>query len=155
MRTVTLTAPDGWKERWDIDTTYLAIKLWYLYLSNPDQQQPNKLAKRISMFVGDDLSKVQTMYVYMHAVKYGLFEKLSLLTHNSDDCFPELYFVMKSLEHPNKYIKHNQRKERQRRDLIDRINTVTNNDPNLLEQLTTVAKLFVDGQISYKNKEAK
>lgn len=155
MRTVTLTAPDGYKERWDIDTTYLAIKLWYLYLSNPSQQQPNKLAKRISMFVGDDLSKVQTMYVYMHAVKYGLFEKLSLLTHNSDDCFPELYFVMKLLEHPNKYIKHNQRKERQRRDLIDRINTVTNNDPNLLEQLTTVAKLFVDGQISYKNMETK
>lgn len=151
MTTVTLTAPDGWKERWDVDTTYHALKLWYLYLINPDQQRPNKLAKRISMFVGDDLEQVRTEYVYIHAIKYGLFNKLSMLTHNSNDRFPELYFAMKSLQKPNKYLKHSQ-KDKKHWDLIERINYVTNNDPNLLEQLIDLAQLFVDGLLSYERK---
>ncbi|WP_235803025.1 hypothetical protein [Limosilactobacillus frumenti] len=45
MNLVTLTAPDGRKERCDINTTYLALLSWYKYLKDVDQaKKPNDLA---------------------------------------------------------------------------------------------------------------
>ena len=34
MQLVTLTAPDGHRERWDTKTTYLALLSWYSYLKD-------------------------------------------------------------------------------------------------------------------------
>ena len=78
MQLVTLTAPDGRRERWDMKTTYLALLSWYSYLKD---------------------------------------------TENA--------------------------KERQK--IIDRINQITNNDPETLKRLIELTKLFVNGQLSYKN----
>ena len=36
MQLVTLTAPDGHRERWDMKTTYLALLSWYSYLKDTD-----------------------------------------------------------------------------------------------------------------------
>lgn len=78
MQLVTLTAPDGYRERWDMKTTYLALLSWYSYLKDTDNA-----------------------------------------------------------------------KERQK--IVDRINQITNNDPETLKRLIELTKLFVDGQLSYKN----
>lgn len=78
MQLVTLTAPDGHRERWDMKTTYLALLSWYSYLKDTDNA-----------------------------------------------------------------------KERQK--IVDRINQITNNDPETLKRLIELTKLFVDGQLSYKN----
>lgn len=58
MQLVTLTAPDGYKERWDFKTTYLALLNWYQYLKDVDNaKEPSELGTRISKFVGDDIKK--------------------------------------------------------------------------------------------------
>ena len=43
------------------------------------------------------------------------------------------------------------KKERERQKIVDRINQITNNDPETLKRLIELTKLFVDGQLSYKN----
>lgn len=54
-------------------------------------------------------------------------------------------------ERLNDYLSHNKKKEREREKIIDRINQITNNDPETLKRLIELTKLFVDGQLSYKN----
>ena len=57
---------------------------------------------------------------------------------------------MKSINNHD-YLSHNKKKERERQKIIDRINQITNNDPETLKRLIELTKLFVDGQLSYKN----
>ena len=65
MQLVTLTAPYGHRERWDMKTTYLALLSWYSYLKDTENsKKPTELATRISKFVGDDIKQVHTFLVY-------------------------------------------------------------------------------------------
>ena len=57
---------------------------------------------------------------------------------------------MKSLNNPN-YLAHNKTKERERQKIVERIEQVTNNNVEMLKRLIALTKLFVDGQLSYKN----
>lgn len=154
MQLVTLTAPDGHRERWDMKTTYLALLSWYSYLKDTENsQEPTELATRISKFVGDDIKQVHTFLVYLDGFNGDLYSKLSLLTNNDDKNTTRLYFIMKSLNNPN-YLAHNKREERERQKIVERIEQVTNNDDEMLKRLIALTKLFVDGQLSYKNMEA-
>lgn len=153
MQLVTLTAPDGHRERWDMKTTYLALLSWYSYLKDTENsKEPTELATRISKFVGDDIKQVHTFLVYLDGFNGGLYSKLSLLTHNSTKSTVQLYFIMKSINNHD-YLSHNKKKEREREKIIDRIEQVTGNDENILKRLIRLTKLFVDGQLSYKNME--
>lgn len=154
MQLVTLTAPDGHRERWDITTTYLALQSWYSYLKDTDNaKEPTALATRIGEFVGDDIKQVRTFLIYLDGFNDDLYSKLSLLTHNSTKNTVQLYFIMKSINNHD-YLSHNKKKEREREKIIDRIEQVTSNDENTLKRLIRLTKLFVDGQLSYKNMEA-
>ena len=149
MQLVTLTAPDGHKERWDFQTTYLALLSWYSYLNDPDNgKEPTSIAKRIGKFVGNDIKQVHTYLTYLDGFNGDLYSKLSLLAHNSNKSTVQLYFVMKSINNTD-YLPHSKQKERQRQKTIERINQITNNDPETLRRLTELTKLFVDGQLHY------
>ena len=151
MQLVTLTAPDGHKERWDMKTTYLALLSWYSYLKDTENaKEPTELATRISKFVGNDIKQVHTFLIYLDGFNDDLYSKLSLLTHNSTKSTVQLYFIMKSINNHD-YLSHNKKKEREREKIIDRIEQVTSNDENTLKRLIRLTKLFVDGQLSYKN----
>ena len=153
MQLVTLTAPDGHRERWDMKTTYLALLSWYSYLKDTENsKEPTELATRISKFVGDDIKQVRTFLIYLDGFNDDLYSKLSLLTHNSTKSTVQLYFIMKSINNHD-YLSHNKKKEREREKIIDRIEQVTSNDENTLKRLISLTKLFVDGQLSYKNME--
>ena len=153
MQLVTLTAPDGHRERWDMKTTYLALLSWYSYLKDTDNaKEPTELATRISKFVGGDIKQVHTFLVYLDGFNGDLYSKLSLLTNNDDKNTARLYFIMKSLNNPN-YLAHNKKKERERQRIVERIEQVTNNDDKTLKRLIQLTKLFIDGQLSYKNME--
>ena len=153
MQLVTLTAPDGHRERWDMKTTYLALLSWYSYLKGTDNaKEPTELATRISKFVGNNIKQVHTFLVYLDGFNGDLYSKLSLLTNNDDKNTTRLYFIMKSLNNPN-YLAHNKKKERERQKIVERIEQVTNNDVEMLKRLIALTKLFVDGQLSYKNME--
>lgn len=153
MQLVTLTAPDGHRERWDTKTTYLALLSWYSYLKDTDNaKEPTALATRIGEFVGDDIKQVRTFLIYLDGFNDDLYSKLSLLTHNSTKSTVQLYFIMKSINNHD-YLSHNKKKEREREKIIDRIEQVTSNDENTLKRLIRLTKLFVDGQLSYKNME--
>ncbi|MCH5384990.1 hypothetical protein DKZ23_10200 [Limosilactobacillus reuteri] len=149
MQLVTLTAPDGHRERWDVKTAYL----WYSYLKDTDNaKEPTALATRIGEFVGDDIKQVRTFLIYLDGFNDDLYSKLSLLTHNSTKSTVQLYFIMKSINNHD-YLSHNKKKEREREKIIDRIEQVTGNDEKMLKRLIRLTKLFVDGQLSYKNME--
>ena len=153
MQLVTLTAPDGHRERWDMKTTYLALLSWYSYLKDTDNaKEPTELATRISKFVGGDIKQVHTFLVYLDGFNGDLYSKLSLLTNNDDKNTTRLYFIMKSLNNPN-YLAHNKKKELERQMIVERIEQATNNDDKTLKRLIQLTKLFVDGQLSYKNME--
>ncbi|MEE1988696.1 hypothetical protein V0Q12_03780 [Limosilactobacillus reuteri] len=153
MQLVTLTAPDGHRERWDTKTTYLALLSWYSYLKDTDNaKEPTALATRIGEFVGDDIKQVRTFLIYLDGFNDDLYSKLSLLTSNDDKNTTRLYFIMKSINNHD-YLSHNKKKEREREKIIDRIEQVTSNDENTLKRLIRLTKLFVDGQLSYKNME--
>ena len=153
MQLVTLTAPDGHRERWDMKTTYLALLSWYSYLKDAENsKEPTELATRISKFVGDDIKQVRTFLIYLDGFNGDLYSKLSLLTSNSTKSTVQLYFIMKSINNHD-YLSHNKKKEREREKIIDRIEQVTSNDENTLKRLIRLTKLFVDGQLSYKNME--
>lgn len=153
MQLVTLTAPDGHRERWDTKTTYLALLSWYSYLKDTDNaKEPTELATRISKFVGDDIKQVRTFLIYLDGFNDDLYSKLSLLTHNSTKSTVQLYFIMKSINNHD-YLSHNKKKERERQKIVERIEQVTSNDENTLKRLIALTKLFVDGQLSYKNME--
>ncbi|WP_251574568.1 hypothetical protein [Limosilactobacillus agrestimuris] len=149
MQLVTLTAPDGHRERWDMKTTYLALLSWYSYLKDTDNaKEPTKIAKQIGKFVGDDIKQVHMYLVYLDGFNGDLYSKLSLLAHNSNKSTVQLYFVMKSINNTD-YLPHSKQKERQRQKTIERINQITNNDPETLKRLTELTKLFVNGQLHY------
>lgn len=153
MQLVTLTAPDGHRERWDIKTAYLALLSWYSYLNDPDNgKEPTKTAKLISKFVGDDIKRVHLYLTYLDGFNGDLYSKLSLLTHNSNKSTVQLYFVMKSIGNSD-YLRHNKEQEPERQQLINRIKQVTNNDQETLRRLTELTKLFVDGQLHYSKLE--
>lgn len=153
MQLVTLTAPDGHRERWDINTAYLALLSWYTYLKDPDKgSNPTELATRISEFVGDDIKQVHMYLTYLDGFNDDLYSKLSLLTHNSNKSTVQLYFIMKSINNGD-YIRHNKEQEPERAQLVNRIKQVTNNDPETLRRLTELTKLFVNGQLHYSNLE--
>ena len=153
MQLVTLTAPDGHRERWGMKTTYLALLSWYSYLKDTENsKEPTELATRISKFVGDDIKQVRTFLIYLDGFNDDLYSKLSLLTHNSTKSTVQLYFIMKSINNHD-YLSHNKKKEREREKIVDRIEQVTGNDENTLKRLIRLTKLFVDGQLSYKNME--
>lgn len=153
MQLVTLTAPDGHRERWDFQTTYLALLSWHSYLKDTDSaKEPTKIAKQIGKFVGDDIKQVHMYLTYLDGFNGDLYSMLSLLTHNSTRSTVRLYFIMKSIGN-NDYLRHNKEQEPERQQLINRIKQVTNNDQETLRRLTELTKLFVNGQLHYSNME--
>lgn len=153
MQLVTLTAPDGHRERWDFQTTYLALLSWNSYLKDTDNaKEPIKTAKLISKFIGDDIKQVHMYLTYLDGFNGDLYSKLSLLAHNSNKSTVQLYFIMKSIDNSD-YLPHNKEQEPERQQLINRIKQVTNNDQESLRRLTELTKLFVDGQLYYSNLE--
>ena len=142
MQLVTLTAPDGHKERWDFKTTYLALLNWYQYLKDVDNAKaPTELGTRISKFVGDDIKQVHTFLVYLDGFNGDLYSKLSLLTNNDDKNTTRLYFIMKSINNHD-YLSHNKKKERERQRIVERIEQATNNDDKTLKRLIQLNRLI-------------
>lgn len=98
--------------------------------------------------MGNDITLVHMMLIYLDGFNGDLYAKLSMLTHNSTESTVQLYFIMKSIGNPN-YLTHNKKIERDRQKIVNRIKQVTHNDPETLRRLTELTKLFVDGQLHY------
>lgn len=98
MQLITLTAPDGHRERWQPSLTVKALKLLYKYLNNPDQDKINPLASEIKVFVGDDIQQVHAFLVYAQAVQDNLFSKLDIISNDGKKSMVKVYFLLRSLE---------------------------------------------------------
>ena len=139
MQLITLTAPDGHRERWEPCLTVKALKLLYGYLINPEQDRVSELAQQVEEFVGNDPSPSST-----HSRS-----RMALISNNGECSITRIFFLLRSLDkdtgiHRNIY-------DRPADDnlMIAVIQQVTNRDQRTIKGLAALAKLFVDGQLSY------
>lgn len=152
MQLITFTAKDGHRERWEPRLAVKALKLLYNYLTNPDQDTVNDLAIQVRDFVGDDIKNVHNALVYAQSVQNGLFPKLALISNDGKRSMAQVYFTLKELDKTTPYYHGNQRPTGG--ELPNLISEITGNDQKTIKGLAKLAKLFVDGQLSYDSLEA-
>lgn len=152
MQLITFTAKDGHRERWEPCLAVKALKLLYNYLTNPDQDTVNSLAVKVRYFVGDDIKNVHNALVYAQSVQNGLFPKLALISNDGKRSMAQVYFTLKELDKTTPYYHGNQRPTGG--ELPDLIIEITGNDQKTIKGLAKLAKLFVNGQLSYDSLEA-
>ena len=90
--------------------------------------------------------------MYAQSVQNGLFPKLALISNDGKRSMAQVYFTLKALDETTPYHHGNQRPTGV--ELLDLITEVTGNDQETIKGLAKLAKLFVDGQLSYNSLEA-
>ena len=153
MQLITLTAPDGHREQWDINLTIHALKLLKRYLEDADGGHAiNPLAKQVEAFTGTDLTRVTNCLTYALAVKHNLFYKLQLITSDETQ-LPRVYIMLREMDQASPIKRNNSRRLATNRDLFASIQQVTNRDQRTIKELEALVKLFMDGQLSYPSLE--
>ena len=153
MQLITLTAPDGHREQWDINLTIHALKLLKRYLEDADGGHAiNPLAKQVEAFTGTDLTRVTNCLTYALAIKHNLFYKLQLIT--SDEMqLPRIYIMLREMDQASPIKRNNSRRLAANRDLFASIQQVTNRDQQIIRELEALIKLFMDGELNYPSLE--
>lgn len=149
MQLITLTAPDGHRERWEPCLAANALKQLYRYLINPDQATVSKLAQQVEEFVGNDPERVRNSLVYAQSVQDGLFHKLALISNNGERSMTRIFFLLRSLDKDTGIHRNIYDRPADDNPMIAVIQQVTNRDQRTIKGLAALAKLFVDGQLSY------
>lgn len=153
MQLITLTAPDGHQEQWDIDLTIHALRLLKRYLEDADGGHAiNPLAKQVEAFTGTDLTRVTNCLTYVLAVKHNLFRKLQLLASDTAQ-LPRVYIMLREMDQASPIKRNNSRRLATNQDLFTAIQQVTNQDQQTIKELEALVKLFMDGQLSYPSLE--
>ena len=151
MQLITLTAPDGHREQWDINLTIHALKLLKRYLEDADGGHAiNPLAKQVEAFTGTDLTRVTNCLTYALAVKHNLFHKLQLITSDTTQ-LPRVYIMLRELDKSSPIKRNDSRRLATNRDLFALIKQAIGNDQRTIKELAALIKLFMDGQLSYSS----
>lgn len=149
MQLITLTAPDGHRECWEPCLAANALKQLYGYLINPEQDRVSELAQQVEEFVGNDPSRVRNALVYAQSVQDGLFHKLALISNNGERSMTRIFFLLRSLDKDTGIHRNIYDRPADDNPMIAVIQQVTNRDQRTIKGLAALAKLFVDGQLSY------
>lgn len=153
MQLITLTAPDGHREQWDINLTIHALKLLKRYLEDADGGHAiNPLAKQVEAFTGTDLTRVTNCLTYALTIKHHLFYKLQLIT-NDETQLPRVYIMLREMDQTSPIKRNNSRRLAANRDLFTAIQQATNRDQQIIKELEALVKLFMDGELSYPSLE--
>lgn len=153
MQLITLTAPDGHREQWDINLTVHALRLLKRYLEDADSGHAiNPLAKQIEAFTGTDLTRVTNCLTYALAIKHNLFYKLQLITSDETQ-LPRIYIMLREMDQASPIKRNNSRRLAANRDLFASIQQVTNRDQQIIRELEALIKLFMDGELNYPSLE--
>lgn len=151
MQLITLTAPDGHREQWDINLTIHALKLLKRYLEDADGGHAiNPLAKQVEDFTGTDLTRVTNCLTYVLAVKHNLFRKLQLVASDTAQ-LPRVYIMLREMDQASPIKRNNSGRLAANQDLFTAIQQVTNRDQRTIKELAALIKLFMDGQLSYSS----
>lgn len=149
MQLVTLTAPDGHQERWEIGLLVHALTLLDSYLNNPEQEKPHELAKQVQELVGDEPVQVHTALIWAQSVQGGLFHKLALISNNGERSMARIFFILRSLDKSTGIHRSIGNRPASDNPLIAVIEQVSNKDQDTIKGLAALAKLYVDGQLRY------
>lgn len=149
MQLITLTAPDGHRERWDSALLVNALDQLYSYLIDLNQDKISTLAQQVEEFVGNDPSRVRNALVYAQSVQDGLFHKLALISNNGERSMTRIFFLLRSLDKDTGIHRNIYDRPADDNPMIAVIQQVTNRDQRTIKGLAALAKLFVDGQLSY------
>lgn len=153
MQLITLTAPDGHREQWDINLTIHALKLLKRYLEDADGGHAiNPLAKQVEAFTGTDLTRVTNCLTYALAIKHNLFHKLQLVASDTAQ-LPRVYIMLREMDQASPIKRNNSRRLAANRDLFAAIQQVTNRDQQTIKELEALVKLFMDGELNYPSLE--
>lgn len=153
MQLITLTAPDGHREKWDIDLTIHALRLLKRYLEDVDGGHAiNPLAKRVAVFTGNNLTRVKACLTYALAVKHNLFSKLQLITSDKAQ-FPRVYIMLRELDRSSPIKRNDSKRLATNRELFAQIQQVVGNNQRTIKELAALIKLFMDGELSYTSLE--
>lgn len=151
MQLITLTAADGHRECWEPCLAANALKQLYDYLINPDQDQVSELALQVEEFIGDDPDQVRDALVYAQSVQTGLFHKMALISNNGERSMTRIFFLLRSLDKDTGIHRSIHDRPADDNPMIAVIQQVTDHDQQTIKGLATLAKLFVDGQLSYES----
>lgn len=153
MQLITLTAPDGHREQWDINLTIHALKLLKSYLEDADGGHAiNPLAKQVEAFTGTDLTRVTDCLTYVLAVKHNLFRKLQLVASDTTQ-LPRVYIMLREMDQASPIKRNNSRRLAANQDLFTAIQQVTNRGQQTIKELEALVKLFMDGELNYPSLE--
>lgn len=156
MQLITLTAPNGHRERWEPCLAVHALELLYKYVSDPDGgHSENELAKQIQPLVGTDPQTVYNALVYARAVDQGLFHKLAVLTNEDQRNIPRVYFLLRSMDDRSSKLVRKQEHNAQGNFTAAMIEQLTDGKQAQIQALTDLAKLFLDGVLEYSKEGVK
>lgn len=153
MQLITLTAPDSHRERWDSKLLTNALEQLYGYLIDPNQDKSSELAQQVEELVGTDPSRVRNALVYAQSVRDELFPKLALISNNGERNMVRIYFLLRSLDKDLGISRGKRDRSADGNAMVATVRQVTDNNQQTIKGLAALAKLFVDGQLSYNNLE--
>lgn len=144
MQLITLTAPDGHRERWDSALLVNALDQLYSYLIDLNQDKISTLAQQVEEFVGNDPSRVRSALVYAQSVKDGTFQKLALISNNGERNMNRIFFLLRSLDQDSGIYRGEDGRSADDNDMIAMIRQVADDDRETIKSLAALAQLYIE-----------
>ena len=144
MQLITLTAPDGHRERWDSSLLVNALDQLYSYLIDLNQDKISTLAQQVEEFVGNDPSRVRSALVYAQAVKDGTFQKLALISNNGKRSMNRIFFLLRSLDQDSGTYRSEDGRSANDSDMIAMIRQVADDDRETIKSLAALAQVYIE-----------
>ena len=144
MQLITLTAPDGHRERWDSSLLVNALDQLYSYLIDLNQDKISTLAQQVEEFVGNDPSRVRSALVYAQSVKDGTFQKLALISNNGKRSMNRIFFLLRSLDQDSGTYRSEDGRSANDSDMIAMIRQVADDDRETIKSLAALAQVYIE-----------
>lgn len=144
MQLITLTAPDGHRERWDSSLLVNALDQLYSYLIDLNQDKISTLAQQVEEFVGNDPSRVRSALVYAQSVKDGTFQKLALISNNGKRSMNRIFFLLRSLDQDSGTYRSEDGRSADDSDMIAMIRQVADDDRETIKSLAALAQVYIE-----------
>jgi hypothetical protein len=144
MQLITLTAPDGHRERWDSALLVNALDQLYSYLIDLNQDKISTLAQQVEEFVGNNPSRVRSALVYAQSVKDGTFQKLALISNNGERNMNRIFFLLRSLDQDSGIYRGEDGKSADDNNMISMIRQVAGHDQKTIKSLAALAQLYIE-----------
>ena len=144
MQLITLTAPDGHRERWDSALLVNALDQLYSYLIDLNQDKISTLAQQVEEFVGNDPSRVRGALVYAQSVKDGTFQKLALISNNGKRSMNRIFFLLRSLDQDSGTYRSEDGRSADDSDMIAMIRQVADDDRETIKSLAALAQVYIE-----------